>query len=224
MSRLRYFSALLLLLLPAATAQAQMRPNTQRGATLGGIAGAIAGGIIGENNDEAGAGALIGGAIGALAGGAVGNARDKELQQWEAQRQYQAQQQIYAQQQQQYAVRQGAVSNADVIAMARSGLSDSIIVNQIMERGVQRRPEVSDIIQLHQNGVSEGVISSMQRASVGAPVAAPAPMVAQPPVIVERHVEVVPTYVVPAPRYYYPAPYHRHRHHRGSGFGFSLGF
>lgn len=223
MSRARFVAFGLLVLLPALNVQAQMKPNTQRGATLGGIAGAIAGGIIGDNNDEAGAGALIGGAVGALAGGALGNARDKELEYQQQVRQYEAQQRLYAAQQQQYQVRQGAVSINDVVTMVRSGLSDTIVINQVMERGVQRRLEVSDIIQLHQNGVSEGVITAMQRATVGTPVPPSVSVSPQSPVVIERHVEVVPTYVVPAPRYYrYPSHYHQPR--RGSSWGFSYGF
>lgn len=205
-----------ILCMPVASAQAQIQPNTQRGAAFGGIAGAIAGGLIGENNDKAGAGALIGGAIGAVTGGIVGNARDKELQSAQFQAQSRAR---YQYQQQQYAATaaiQQAVSMNDVISMSRSGLGDSVVINQIMQRGVQRRLEVSDIIQLHQNGVSEAVITSMQRANVGTPVvAAPVQIVEPAPVYIERQVEIVPTYVVPAPRYYhYPQP-HYHRSHRG---------
>lgn len=202
---------LALLVLPVASVQAQMQPNTQRGAALGGIAGAIAGGIIGDHNDEAGAGALIGGAIGAVTGGVMGNARDKELQyqrmQAESRMRYQYQQQQYAA----TAAVQQSVSMNDVITMARSGLSDSVIINQVMQRGVQRRLEVSDIIQLHQNGVSENVITAMQRANVGTQIVAPPVTVIEPaPVIIER--EVVPTYVVPTTRVYrYPSHYH-HRH------------
>ncbi len=85
-------------------------------------------------------------------------------------------------------------------------------MNQLNQRGVQRRMEVADIIALHQQGVSEGVISAMQSAPVGGP--APAPVVVQQrPVIVEQY-EVAPVYV-PAPRYYY---YHgpHHHHHRAA--------
>jgi hypothetical protein len=55
-------------------------PNTQGGAVTGGVLGAIAGGIIGNNSGghNAVGGALIGGAIGALAGGAIGNQMDHE--------------------------------------------------------------------------------------------------------------------------------------------------
>ena len=92
----------------------------QRGATFGGLAGAIAGGLIGDNNDEAGAGAAIGGVVGAVAGGILGDAADKDA---EMARQraayYQAQRQQYAQQQQ-AAVMQSAVTLQDVISMTRS--------------------------------------------------------------------------------------------------------
>lgn len=219
-------TAFLLACLPLTRVQAQVRPNTQRGATLGGIAGAIAGGIIGDNNDEAGAGALIGGAIGALAGGSLGSARDRELQEMAARQRYQVQQQQWQAAQQQQQVTQQSVSTADVVAMTRSGLSESLIITQIQSRGVQRKLEVSDIIQLHQSGVSETVITAMQRSPVGQPVvqAPVAPQPSQPPVYVERRVEVVPTYVVPAP---YPYPRRHYYHpprHRGSHWGFSFGF
>jgi outer membrane lipoprotein SlyB len=75
-----------------AAAQAQ---NTQRGAVLGGLGGAIAGAVIGDHNRNAGAGAAIGGAIGAVGGAVLGNARDQEINQ-QRQYQYQAQQhQVY---------------------------------------------------------------------------------------------------------------------------------
>jgi uncharacterized membrane protein len=194
------------------TAQAQMRPNTQRGAVAGGLAGAIAGAIIGENNDKAGGGALIGGAVGALAGSAFGNARDKELEYQQQAAQYQAQQQYYAAEQRQVIAVQSAVSLNDVITMSRSGIGDSVLINQIQQRGVQRRLEVSDIIQLHQNGVTEPVITAMQRANVGAPQPSPVIVQERTPVYVERQIEVRPTYVVPAPRYYhYPHGRHYYR-------------
>ena len=46
--------------------------RAREGVAVGGVAGAIAGGIIGHQNDETPEGALIGGAIGALAGGLIG--------------------------------------------------------------------------------------------------------------------------------------------------------
>ena len=197
---LRYSAISILCLAPVA-ASAQV--NTQRGATLGGLAGAVAGGLIGDNNGEAGAGAAIGGVVGAVTGGLLGNAADQEA--------VIRQQQVYHHQQQQYAQIQSAVSLPDVVTMTRSGLSDNVIINQIHQRGVQQTLQVPDIISLHQQGVSEGVITAMQQAPIGPQRVARAPQViSQPaPVIVEEHY-VVPHYA--PPRFYYRRP-PIHRHH-----------
>ncbi|GEM_PF-716361 len=215
-----------LVLAAVLSSQARAQSNTQRGATLGGVAGAIAGGIIGENNDEAGAGAVIGGLLGAVAGGSLGNAKDRD--QAAIRQQYQYQQQNYQYQQQQYAQVQAAVTPADVINMSRSGLPDTVIMNHIQQRGVQRRLEVSDIISLHQQGVREPVIAAMQNASIGSP----APAIQQQPVIVRQAPVIVEErYYAPPPRVYVPA-YPRHHYHGhgrrshsrgGSGIGFSFG-
>ena len=55
-------------------------PHTEQGAVTGGVLGAIAGGVIGNNSrggDSIG-GAILGGAAGALAGGVIGNSVDQE--------------------------------------------------------------------------------------------------------------------------------------------------
>lgn len=205
---LRLAALVLLTLVPrAAVAQA----NTQRGATLGGLAGAVAGGLIGDHNGEAGAGAAIGGLIGAVTGGVLGNAADRD------QAAYQ-QQQYYLQQQQQTIAVQASVSVADVISMSRSGLSDSVIINQIQQRGVQQTLQVPDIISLHQQGVRETVITAMQQASVGGARSAAAPpvvrerIVAPAPVIVEEHY-LVPHYGPPRFHYYRGVPVRRQGFH-----------
>lgn len=204
--RILYLTLALVCLAPT-IADAQVyspRPNTQRGATLGGLAGAVAGGLIGDNNGEAGAGAAIGGVVGAVTGGLLGNAADKEAA-------YHQQQQLYYQHQQ-VAQTQTAVSPTDAISMSRSGLGDAVIINQINQRGVQRTLQVPDIISLHQQGVSEAVITAMQQAPTGAQrvARAPSPVVRPSPVIVEEHY-VVPHYA--PPRIYYHRPPARHHHH-----------
>jgi outer membrane lipoprotein SlyB len=185
----------------------------QRGATFGGIAGAIAGGLIGDHNDEAGAGAVIGGAVGAVAGGILGNAADKEAAIARQQAAYRHAQTRHYYQQQRAAVIQSAVTIQDVVTMTRSGLSDQVIINQVRQRGFAGKLAVSDIIALHQQGVSEHVITSLQSISANqdAPVsfARPAPS----PTIVEQHIHrpapvVIEKHVVP----HYPLP----RHHRSS--------
>jgi outer membrane lipoprotein SlyB len=200
----RHFALMVIVVLVPAVGVAQ---QTQRGVALGALGGAIAGGIIGDHNDKAGAGAAIGGALGAVAGGILGNASDKERAAAQ-QRYYYDQQQRQTYHVQQQAIQtQSAVSVSDVVAMSRSGLSESVIRNQIQQRGVQQQLQVHDIISLHQQGVSEGVITAMQQAPVGSPrtlVASPPVHVVTPaPVVVEEH------YVVPS---YPPPTYHIHRH------------
>ncbi|TWU48276.1 glycine zipper domain-containing protein [Rubripirellula reticaptiva] len=55
-----------------------------------------------------------------------------------------------------------AITTDDVVAMVRSGLSESMIVRQIQLRGVTRSLAVSEIISLHQQGVGEPIINAMQ--------------------------------------------------------------
>lgn len=197
-----------------------MQTGTQRGATWGGLTGAIAGAIIGENNDEAGAGAAIGGVVGALAGGVIGNANDKDARAragYYNQRTYAAPTQVYAAPQPTYApvhvaapapvqYVSGAVSMADVVALTRSGVGPSVVINQINTRGVVRTPDVSDILSLHQSGVPEIVITAMQHAPVGSggPV-----VVSTPPVVV----------VDDRPRHYHHGGVYRARPHYYGPYG-----
>jgi outer membrane lipoprotein SlyB len=169
---------------------ASAQVGTQRGATLGGLAGAAVGGLIGDNNDKAGAGAAIGGLVGAVAGGVLGNASDKN-----AERRHQ--QYLYLQQQQRIAQVQSAVSLDNVVAMAHHGLSDTVIINQIRQRGFAETLRVADIIALHEQGVSEGVIAALQ--SAPGPNVAARPVVAPEPTIIYEH-HVLPHY--PPPRCY----------------------
>ncbi|MAI69879.1 MAG: hypothetical protein CMM01_03085 [Rhodopirellula sp.] len=197
-----------------ASSQVAAQGHTQRGATVGGIAGAVAGAAIGDHNGETGAGAAIGGIIGAFAGGLLGNAEDKQ-QAYQRQRQYQtSQKQLHEHQ-------RTAVSAQDVVAMTRNGLSEQVIINQIQQRGVQKQPQVADIIALHQQGVSESIITAMQQAQhrptshnrVTIPVTRKSsPQSWYGPVIPPTHsYHVVPSY--PPPRcYYYPEPIYHYHH------------
>ncbi len=57
---------------------ANQGPNTNRGAATGGLIGAGAGAIIGNQSGRALEGAAIGAGAGALTGGAYGMAKDQE--------------------------------------------------------------------------------------------------------------------------------------------------
>lgn len=70
----------LLLAVPAAFAQVDQHAKTKRGAAIGGVAGAIVGGVLGNRGSHHNTtrGAVLGGAIGAAAGGIVGAMMDKQ--------------------------------------------------------------------------------------------------------------------------------------------------
>ena len=173
-------------------------------AATGGLAGAVIGGIIGHQNDETPEGALIGGAIGAIAGGLLGREKDAQLQH---QRAYQHQ----AWQHRQKVIAR-AVTIDDVVSMAQSGISDSVIMKQIQTHGVVGHIGTHEIILMHKRGVSEPVITAMQ---AGRPAGAVTPrqpetiVVESPPprprpVVVHREVHVTPPPVyIPHPRVRY---------------------
>jgi hypothetical protein len=167
----------------------QAQYNTRQGAGLGAITGAVIGGVIGNQNDETAEGALLGGAVGALAGGVIGHGRDADAyRHWQYQR---------AQQQQQLAYYSQATSLSDLVRMSQSGLSDQVIVNHIRQRGIQTGLTVQDIVWLHQQGVSEPVISAAQQIRGPGPVVATAPPAYRSaPVVVRPYYRGRPPYVV----------------------------
>lgn len=196
--------------------------NSQRDAVIGGVAGAILGGIAGKQNDETPEGIAIGGVAGAIAGHVIGKAKDRTLQD---QYYYQRQSIQAARQRQQYqAVQlQKSVSIQDAISLSNSGVSPQLIINQIQSKGVRQEIGVSEIITLHQNGVSELVINEMQRSALGgiadnglttATQTGPTVVTRQPPVVVQSAPVIVsrpqPTIVIEHSR-----PYDVYRSHRG---------
>jgi outer membrane lipoprotein SlyB len=194
------------------TLQAQY--NTQRGAVLGGLTGAAAGAAIGHHNGETAEGALIGSAIGVLGGALIGNSVDAE----QSRQRYVEQQYL--------AANARAVTISEVLSMTSSGVSDGVIINHINQHGVQQRLQVADVILLHQQGVSEPVLTALQRAPIGgSPVYAASPRAYPPPVIVQDYHYVRPVY--PAygygPRYYGHHPHHGCYPSPGVSFGISVG-
>jgi outer membrane lipoprotein SlyB len=217
--------SLCLVLVASVTSPAWAQSRTTGGAAVGGAAGAIIGGIIGHQNDETPEGALIGGAVGAITGGLLGRAQDNQIAQqraYQAQAYHQGQQQAYVQQQ---TIAASGVSTADVVSMSRSGISDAVIMNHLQSKGVQRRLEVSDIIALHQQGVSDTLITVMQQAPLATQLATPMPtrqtVVVQQPNVIVREQPVIYRSPVVVEEYYRSYPVHRHYHHgRSMHFGF----
>lgn len=163
----------------------------------GGVAGAIIGGIVGNQNDETPEGIAIGAAVGALAGNVVGKSRDETLAREQAYRAAVERQQ-FAQQQIELQNFQRAASIQDVIAMTQNGIGPDVIANHLQSVGVQQEIGVNEIIALHNSGVNESVITLMQQMGSGqVAYAAAETHFAQPVIETAPPVVVTPTYVRP---------------------------
>jgi len=132
--------------------------NTQRGAAVGGVGGGVVGAVVGKQLGNTGAGALIGAATGAIAGGAIGNSEDESERRQNAER--------HAAFEQQMRVRQArAISNGDIVNMAREGVSEPVILNEIRTKGGRFDTSPQSIVYLQRSGVTDAVIQAMQNAS-----------------------------------------------------------
>jgi outer membrane lipoprotein SlyB len=159
--------------------------NTGTGALLGGAMGALTGAAIGGRN-HGGQDALIGAAVGAVAGGLIGNSADREQ---EARLKAQAPQ-TYAR------VDQGQpLSVADVKALAKAGISEDVICNQIGNSHTVFHLSAADIIDLRDAGVPDKVVNYMINTANAAPASAVVSQQAPPPPPVETVV------VAPGPDY-----------------------
>lgn len=145
--------------------------NTGTGALIGGAFGALTGAAIGGHRNG-GLDALIGAGAGALAGGLIGNAADREQ---EARLKAQAPE-TYVK------VNQGQpLAIADVKAMAKAGISEDVIINQINNSRTIYHLSAADIINLRDAGVTDKVVNYMidTPATVGANTATTSTVVVQ---------------------------------------------
>ncbi|MFL5339559.1 MAG: YMGG-like glycine zipper-containing protein [Gemmataceae bacterium] len=122
--------------------------NTEKDALIGGGFGAGLGALLDRRHP--GTGAAVGGLIGAGTGALVGNSEDKAEARAKAQAAAAA------------APVRGPLSMEEVATMAKSGVSDSVIINQIRTSGTRYNLSGEMIIWLQQNNVSEAVIREMQ--------------------------------------------------------------
>jgi outer membrane lipoprotein SlyB len=149
--------------------------NTASGALIGAAAGAITGAAIGGPRNG-GAGALIGAAAGAIGGGLIGNSMDQEQNA-----------RLRAEAPQTYAkVDQGQpLSVADVKALAKAGISEDVIINQIQNSHTVYHLSTADIIDLRDSGVSDKVVNYMintpSTVTDTSIVTQPATVIQQPP-------------------------------------------
>jgi len=143
-----------------AAAGAGCQNNTQKGAALGGLAGAGVGAIVGKQLGNTGAGALVGAGTGALAGGLIGNAEDKAEERDNAMR-------AAAYEHGQRIQEMRAVTTREVVEMAQNNVSDNLICNEIRTRGGRFDTTPDSVIALKNAGVSDRVIEVMQNTNAG---------------------------------------------------------
>jgi len=178
--------------------------DTATGTVAGGALGAVSGAIIG-GKDNRGEGALIGLGVGAVAGNLLGRSQDRA----DAQRAAYGSAAV-GQMNQQAAAQ--AVTNYDLQEMTRAGVSEDVIISTMRSRGARLDLSPNSLIALKQSGVSDRVVLEAQTMNpIGAPIAAPGPIMAPyapPPTVI----------VAPAPWPYYGPRYHYHHyHHRPRG-------
>lgn len=218
-------------LLTASSIASIANGQTKDGAMLGGVAGAVIGGIVGHQNDETPEGALIGGAVGAIAGGMIGSHKQQqerlryyEQQQYQ-QRYYQQPQCYHNHYQVQHAPVYAAptyvttvrpapvrrpVTPQDVIMLTRSRVSETVIANQIQMNGVVSSPSIDDVLTMHDAGVSDFIINEMQHARlVGSTAMVTQNQVAPQPVIVREEIYTTPIDQSRSSYYNGSAPYYQ---------------
>jgi hypothetical protein len=174
--------------------------DTASDTIVGGALGAVTGAIVGGKHK--GVDALIGGGIGAVTGNLIGQSKDRADERNAA-----AGAAAAANMNAQAAAQ--AVTNYDLVAMTKSGVSDDLIISSIQSRGGRLDLSPQALIALKQQGVSDRVVLAAQNMGHGSPyIPAAVPIVAggPPPAVI----------IAPRPYYYYePGPYyHAHAYYR----------
>lgn len=120
-----------------------MGENTQKGAVVGGLIGAGAGAIIGQQTGRHPvAGAAIGGSVGALSGGLIGSSIDKKATSAEK------------------------LSISDIVLLSKNKISDADIIQKIDATGSVFRLSAEEITMLKNEGISNAVINAMMNTSM----------------------------------------------------------
>jgi uncharacterized protein YcfJ len=136
----------------------QNSPNRAgEGAVIGGLVGAGAGMIIGNQGRDRGKGrgegALIGGALGALGGALVGSQIQKQPAQ---------QQSVQSQQQAQAALNPNQMSLQQIVDLTQQDIHEDVIIDRIRLSNSKFSLTPEDVTYLQQNKVNEKVIKVMQ--------------------------------------------------------------
>ena len=150
----RSTAVLLSLVILAASTGCQSSPNRAgEGTLIGGLLGAGAGTIIGNQSRDRDKGrtqgALIGGVVGALGGALAGSQMQKQPQQQQSGQPTQA-------------VNPGQMSVQQIVDLSKQGVNAEVIVDRIRMSNSRFSLSQSDVEYLKGQGVSQKVISSMQ--------------------------------------------------------------
>ena len=198
------FSAVLLSFVVVFATGCRSPYHADQGALGGGLIGAATGAVVGDAVGNTAGGAAIGAGLGAITGAAIGQGMDE----------VEAKNRAMIEQQMGQALSAGSVTPQEVIAMAQSGVDNSLIINHIRANGMVSPPQSGDLIMLKQQGVAAEVIAAMQ-ASPPQPKSVIVQPAAQPVVVEEYHYG--PGYWGPPPRCYRRPPY------RGTSVRWSFG-
>lgn len=150
----RLTAAVLSLAFLAASTGCQSSPNRSgEGALIGGLLGAGAGTIIGNQSHDRDKGrtqgALIGGVVGALGGALAGSQIQKQPQQQSSRQPTQA-------------VNPSQMTVLQIVDLSKQGVHEDVIVDRIKMSNSRFSLLQSDVEYLKGQGVSQKVISSMQ--------------------------------------------------------------
>ncbi len=126
-----------------------MGSNTKKGVGIGGVLGAVAGGVVGHNTGGHGVeGALIGGAVGAGAGALIGSGIDDEAKV--------APQTILA-----TSAASTQLTILKVVDMVKQGMPDDVVIDEIQKTGSVFDMDEQTVQYLKDNKVSDKVIGFM---------------------------------------------------------------
>ena len=127
--------------------------KTGEGAVVGGLLGAVAGGVIGNQSHKTAQGALIGGAVGALGGAMVGSQMKSQP----------ASSPVPATAVAAPAVKPAArVTMKQIIYWTEQGIPADEIIARIDKSATPFELTEDDVAYLHKKGVSQRVIEAMQ--------------------------------------------------------------
>lgn len=173
--------------------------NREAGMALGSGIGALTGATIGQGSGHFLGGALIGALAGGATGGLIGHAEDMREQRDAAI--------VHAQ----YLESTGQVlTNAHVIRMVHSGLSDDVIIGTVKNSYGKYDLSPDATIELKRYGTSDQVILALQKAPKAPQPVAASYVASPPPPSVGLVVAPAPVMVYGRPRIY-PGPGYPHR-------------